>query len=236
MKGRLYTSPGGTRCYLLQGWGQGMPAVHLLDGDMVEGMLPELLAGLEVEGRDLPPLALVLHSAGNRDDDYTPWPAPNLKKRDRPFGGGAAEYLPRLCRAKEEAEAALGADGRRSALLGYSLGGLFALWAAAQPNAPFAAFASLSGSLWYDGWREYAEEKLPQRGRELFYLSLGEGEEHTRMARLAPVGDCTRALCKQLQGRLDSPDQCVLEWNPGGHVTEIAARHGRALRWLAGRL
>ncbi|MZL68336.1 MULTISPECIES: alpha/beta hydrolase [Eubacteriales] len=236
MKGTLHAGPEGTRCYLPARWERGMPAVHLLDGEMVEGMLPELLAGLEGEGDTLPPLALVLHSTGNRDDDYTPWPAPNLKKRDRPFGGDAAGYLPRLCRAKAAAEAALGADSERSALLGYSLGGLFTLWAAAQPNAPFAAFASLSGSLWYDGWREYAEEKLPQRGQDLFYLSLGEGEEHTRMARLAPVGDCTRALCKQLQGRLDNPDRCVLEWNPGGHITGIAARHERALRWLAARL
>ena len=47
--------------------------------------------------------------------------------------------------------------GRRRFLCGYSLAGLFALWAVYQTDF-FAGTAAVSPSVWYPGWLGYAEE------------------------------------------------------------------------------
>lgn len=103
--------------------------------------------GLETlaEGR---PRAVLLGLEAEGGRDFTPWPAPGLG--ETAFTGQAGRYLEELLgRALPEAARHAPLSGRR-AILGYSLGGLFALWALLE-GAPFARAASLSGSLWYDG-------------------------------------------------------------------------------------
>lgn len=78
--------------------------------------------------------------------DMTPWPAPPLVPGGHPFGGGAEEFLAFLLqKVLPEAEAAAGAAPDSRAVLGTSLGGLFALRAACRTEA-FSACAALSGS------------------------------------------------------------------------------------------
>ncbi|MCO7110734.1 alpha/beta hydrolase-fold protein [Gemmiger formicilis] len=60
---------------------------------------------------------------------------------------------------------------------GYSLSGLFALWAATQTNALYGT-AAASPSVWFPGWLEY-EAAHPIQTRRV-YLSLGDREEHTK--------------------------------------------------------
>ncbi|MCQ4950121.1 hypothetical protein NE646_10655 [Bittarella massiliensis] len=76
MKGTLRTGPEGTRCYLPARWERGMPAVHLLDGKIVEGMLPELLAGLEGEGAPCPPWPWCCTAPGTGTTTTPPGPPP----------------------------------------------------------------------------------------------------------------------------------------------------------------
>ena len=127
-----------------------------------------------------------------------------------------------------EAEAALPERPGTKLLLGYSLGGLFALWAGTR-TADFPLLASVSGSLWYDGWCEYLEAN-PCRGQRV-YLSLGEKEPKARNPRMARVGDCTEKTEALLRA---SGVETTLEWNPGGHFNEPEARMARAVRALLG--
>ena len=61
------------------------------------------------------------------------------------------------------------------AICGYSLGGLFALYAFTHDRI-FSACACLSGSLWYEGWVDYLRE-LPFEGAGKYaFFSLGKKE------------------------------------------------------------
>lgn len=129
---------------------------------------------------------------------------------------------------------------------GYSLGGLFALWAARNTDA-FAAVAAASPSLWIKGWGEYAAAHpiLPPKATTqhptlniqhsesrscTIHLSLGDREEHCRNQRMKRIGDCVRAehtlLCQQL-----SPTAVTLRWHEGGHFGAEAERTAEAFAW-----
>lgn len=134
---------------------------------------------------------------------------------------------------------------------GYSLGGLFALWAARNTDA-FAAVAAASPSLWINGWGEYAAAhpilspqatahhslnttlpiSTPQHITTTtpIHLSLGDREEHCRNQRMKRIGDCVRAehtlLCQQL-----SLTAVTLRWHEGGHFGAEAERTAEAFAW-----
>lgn len=134
---------------------------------------------------------------------------------------------------------------------GYSLGGLFALWAARNTDA-FAAVAAASPSLWINGWGEYAAAHpiLPPKATtqhstpniphsesrsSAIHLSLGDREEHCRNQRMKRIGDCVRAehalLCQQL-----SPTAVTLRWHEGGHFGAEAERTAEAFAWCIEQL
>lgn len=109
---------------------------------------------------------------------------------------------------------------------GYSLAGLFALWAATQTNALYGV-AAASPSVWFPSWPEY-EAAHPIQAQRV-YLSLGDREEHTKNQTMAAVGDNIRALHSTLTrcGR-----DCRLEWNAGGHFKDADLRTARAFAWV----
>ena len=96
-------------------------------------------------------------------------------------GAGCAEHLLKQYSIKEDCKVVLG---------GYSLAGLFALWAATQTNALYGV-AAASPSAWFPGWPEY-EAAHPIQAQRV-YLSLGDREEHTKNQPMAAVGDNIRA-------------------------------------------
>ena len=109
---------------------------------------------------------------------------------------------------------------------GYSLAGLFALWASAQTNL-FYGIAAASPSVWFPGWMEFAQQHPVQT--QHIYLSLGDKEERTKNPVMAAVGDNIRALHSQLTERGAG---CVLEWNSGGHFKDSDLRTARAFQWV----
>ena len=174
----------------------------------------------------LPPCSLLAFPAPDWDRDLTPWAAPGLSKKEPDFGGGAEAFLAKLLSAITEAEGALAAPPQTKLLIGYSLGGLFALWAGTRTDA-FPLLASVSGSLWYDGWCEYLEANPCRAGK--VYLSLGEREPKARNPRMAQVGLCTERTEALLR---TSGAETTLEWNPGGHFNDPEARMAKAVRSL----
>ena len=108
---------------------------------------------------------------------------------------------------------------------GYSLAGLFSLWAAYQTDA-FAAVAACSPSVWIDGWAEYAALYRPKTPH--IYLSLGTKEHKTRNPLLRTVKERITEQEELLrQGGVDT----VLEWNTGNHFQENAARSAKGFLW-----
>ena len=102
--------------------GEGpFPLAVLCGGDMREE-LDRLSAGRSPR--------ILLSPSASWERDYTPWPAQAPAGR-APFLGGGPAFLGEIQAALEILEARLPIlPGRESrAILGYSLGGLFALWA-----------------------------------------------------------------------------------------------------------
>lgn len=110
---------------------------------------------------------------------------------------------------------------------GYSLGGLFALWASARTDR-FRAIAAASPSVWIKDWIPYARKNALRVSA--VYLSLGEREEHVKNQAIARVGDCLRAQYDLLRERLGE-ERCTLVWEEGNHFADNAGRLARAFAW-----
>ena len=163
--------------------------------------------------------ALLLIGGLDWNRDLSPWPAPPAFPKGEAFAGEGGRLLAALTgRLLPEAEAALPA-GIPKGIAGYSLAGLFALWAAAETGV-FSRAASMSGSLWFPGAENIAG-KLAARRLERVYLSLGEKEERTRNPALQPVGERTRALARTLE---EAGIPVTLRFHPGGHFQDVGER------------
>lgn len=162
--------------------------------------------------------------------DLMPWPDRNISREEEAGKHGEdtlQTILKTLIPALKERY------GDRPVILGgYSLGGLFALWAAARVNC-FQAIAAASPSVWIKDWIPFARENTPAAA--LVYLSLGKREEQVKNHAIARVGDCIREQYSLLQSRL-GPDRCTLVWEEGNHFTDNEGRLARAFAWCMNRL
>ena len=143
------------------------------------------------------------------------------------FGGNAADTLRFLTEQviptlKQQFELS---ENVKIILGGYSLAGLFSLWASTQINL-FYGVAAASPSVWFPGWMEF-EQRHPIQTQHI-YLSLGDKEEHTKNTVMAAVGDNIRTLHSRLAER---GADCTLEWNSGGHFKDADLRTAKAFRW-----
>lgn len=230
---------GGYRCYawLPPQAAQGpVAAVYCNGGDSLRGILDEVLDLVEPQmGLQCLPFALIGIEPHSWERDYSPWKAPALNKKSAPFEGGCDEYLNGLPAILDEAMGRfpLRRERENSAMVGYSLGGLAVVYALYR-TAYFGRIASLSGSLWFPDFAAYALENLPAARDTRVYLSLGRAEEKSRHPLMGQVGDCTRAIYSHLEQWLTFPPK--LEWNGGGHFTEIPQRWAKALLWLMAEL
>ena len=149
--------------------------------------------------------------------DLSPWPAPAVSG-NMAFGDGARETLEKILTLT-------GKPGKQYILGGYSMGGLFALWAACRTDA-FSAVAAASPSVWFPGFTEYMRSASIRTGR--VYLSLGDREEKTRNPVMATVGEQIREIHAWLQSR-EIP--CCLEWNEGNHFRDLEERMAKGFAW-----
>lgn len=152
------------------------------------------------------------------NDQLSPWPAPALFGKDN-FGEGAKDTLEEIL--------SLCADKDKTYIIGgYSLAGLFALWAAYQTDV-FHAVAAASPSIWFLGFVDYM--KNSEIKADKIYLSLGDKEEKTRNPVMASVGDCIREANVLLQKKGITT---VLEWNQGNHFKDSDIRTAKAFAWV----
>lgn len=167
------------------------------------------------------------------NDDFTPWSAPAFRKGEEDPAGNADNYIRCLTdkikpyidvnyRTKPEPE--------YTALLGYSLGGLAALYACYKTDL-FGMIGSLSGSLWYDNFCEFMEKNQPLREDLKVYLSLGRKESLSKNPRMGKVADCTDRAREILARQTELADNIYFEWNDGGHFHDIPKRFAKAIAW-----
>ena len=158
--------------------------------------------------------------------ELMPWAEPAVSSRPE-VGSGAGETLLFLTEELLPALSSLLSSAAPVVLGGYSLAGLFALWAACQTDR-FAAVAAGSPSLWAGDWPAYAAHN-PMMAKQV-YLSLGDREERSRNKTFARVGDRIRDEHQRLQQQLGM-ENTTLVWEQGGHFADPAARMARAFLW-----
>ena len=169
-------------------------------------------------------LALIAIPVSDWNTDLSPWEAPAVFGNEA-FGGGAQKTLEELS-GRIRAIRAEAAPDAKLYLGGYSLAGLFALWAGTKMDA-FEGIAAASPSVWFPGFTDNLKAH-PVRA-ERVYLSLGDKEERTRHPVMRTVGDAireTEEILKQ-QGIITE-----LEWNPGNHFKEPDLRMAKGFAKL----
>lgn len=179
-----------------------------------------------------PAFDLVIISGLDWDRELSPWPANKVFKQGSDFAGGAPDYLRWLldqalpCVVEE-----LGADTAPIYLIGYSMAGLFSLWAAYQ-SPRFAGVACVSGSLWFPGFADYAASHEPTGAPSGIYLSLGSKESGGRN----PVFRQTESIYRKLETRYQELGfRSIFELNPGNHFTDPGLRVAKGIAWLLGQ-
>ena len=215
----------------------------------------DLSGGLEKEVACLKKMAgedflLAAFEIRNWNQELSPWEAPPVWGTEA-FGNGAAETLDFILRnLLPELKRRFSLSSELPVILGgYSLAGLFSLWAAYQADV-FSGIAAVSPSVWFTGWMEYALSHPIKTSR--IYLSLGDKEERTKNQTMKTVGDNIRKLYQHYSApdsvlscteELHHPQpeeqpstrhfllSCTLEWNPGGHFQHPEERTAQGFAW-----
>lgn len=186
----------------------------------------------ETQAVGCPPFTLAAIGNLEWNHDMTPWDSPAAFKSGEPFTGRADDYLRLLVgEILPRAEKDLAGTPVRRGIAGYSLAGLFALYAIYQTDI-FSRVGSISGSLWFPGLKQYILTHKPKRPPDCIYFSLGDKESKTRNPILRSVRWNTEEIHDFYQSMgVDT----VFQLNPGNHDHRAEERTAAGIAWLLNR-
>lgn len=182
--------------------------------------------------------------------DYSPWSARIERTpgdKEQLFAGRAGRSLERLKR-EVLPDIYIKHPGAKIYLAGYSLAGLFALWAIAHETDSrlFAGCVCCSGSLWFPGFVDYFKARLLSEnsvcsGEESddrmtygyglkVYISLG-GKESLGGGVMSSIEKDTRAV-EGILGRSPLVKEHTFEMNKGGHFANPDGRLIKGIKWI----
>ena len=227
----------------------GAPIVYLL-GDVADHspiQVPEGV-GLVNVGVDL------------WEENFSPWCAPRVFAKGPNFGDGAQKTLDTLInQVIPWTESELTEPPAYRVLVGYSLAGLFSLWAGLSPQlsdaaapqvargvardckpgaphvdasvATFQRIGAVSGSFWFPGLLDYVNQQLSGGavGLTHAYLSLGDREARTPNPQIMHVRENAELLASKLE---NAGITSTFELNRGNHFQNVEGRMQKALDWL----
>ena len=215
----------------------GAPIVYLL-GDVADNSPIQVPGGV----------SLVNVGADLWEENFSPWCAPRVFAKGPNFGDGAQKTLDTLInQVIPWAESELTESPAYRVLVGYSLAGLFSLWAgvsqqvargcqpdAATTAAPAEAFqriGAVSGSFWFPGLLDYVDQQLSGGvvGLTHAYLSLGDREARTPNPQIMHVRENAELLASKLK---NAGITSTFELNRGNHFQNVEGRMQKALDWL----
>lgn len=222
----------------------GAPIVYLL-GDVADNSPIQVPGGV----------SLVNVGADLWEENFSPWCAPRVFAKGPNFGDGAQKTLDTLIdQVIPWTESDLTEPPAYRVLVGYSLAGLFSLWAGvspqvargcqpddapSQPGAPhvdapaatFQRIGAVSGSFWFPGLLDYVDQQLNGGavGLTHAYLSLGDREARTPNPQIMHVRENAKLLASKLES---AGITSTFELNRGNHFQNVEGRMQKALDWL----
>ena len=182
----------------------------------------------ECAALDCPSFTLACISGMDWNADLSPWEIPPLRKNEPPFSGKADSYLAFIvCQALPTILQKL-SPPPYIALAGYSLAGLFALYAAHKTKA-FSRFVAASPSAWFPRFVDFAKTTPFATKPDSIYLSLGDKESKTKNPLLSTVQNNGESLADfyKTQGI-----KTIFELNKGNHFTDNQARLAKGIKWV----
>ena len=217
----------GVKLYVYRSNVQNATTIYFLDGDQFAEPFNRWII------KHHPPLNFVLLNANNRTDDYTPWPLQASETMPMDFEGKAEEHLSFIsthvipfC----ESEYGLASSAEKRVIGGYSLGGLFSLYAAVNTDL-FGTVLSCSSSLWYPDFLDYLKEHPFKAAHSKLYMSVGDQEGTTATNLTAAQTSNTIALKDFYEPKFQAGDfKFTLE--EGNHGNDIPGRVERAVEWV----
>lgn len=222
----------------------GAPIVYLL-GDVADNTPIQVPEGV----------SLVNVGVDLWEENFSPWCAPRVFAKGPNFGDGAQKTLDILInQVVLWAESDLTEPPAYRALVGYSLAGLFSLWAGVSPqlsdaaapqvargvargsqlDAPATTFqriGAVSGSFWFPSLLDYVDQQLSGGavGLTHAYLSLGDREARTPNPQIMHVRENAELLASELE---NAGITSTFELNRGNHFQNVEGRMQKALNWL----
>lgn len=209
---------GGKSCYIERQNGSQVLLVQPVDAHDMEEMEAELGYLRSHSSR---PFTLAAVKIDRWQEELSPWNVRPIFGKT-PFGCGGADTLRFIT---NELVPALKSAGSKVCIGGYSLAGLFALWAGYE--TVIDGVAAASPSVWFDGWLDYATAHSCKAGN--VYLSLGDRESHSRTKRLQNVD---KEITKQYELLTEAGINAKLEWNEGNHFQENGVRMAKGFEFL----
>ena len=222
----------------------GAPVVYLL-GDVTDNSPIQVPEGV----------SLVNVGVDLWEENFSPWCAPRVFAKGPNFGDGAQKTLDTFInQVIPWTESELTEPPAYRVLVGYSLAGLFSLWAGvsqqvacgcqpgdalSQPGAPhvdapvatFQRIGAVSGSFWFPGLLDYVDQQLRREavGLTHAYLSLGDREARTPNPQIMHVRKNAELLASKLE---KAGITSTFELNRGNHFQNVEGRMQKALNWL----
>lgn len=206
-------------CFLYQNEAAKHLLIQPIDEHDLEGFDQEVETIKELSDKSF---SLVAFMIKDWNQELTPWGAPPVFGKT-PFGDGAEKTLEFIT---SQLLPEVQEDIPHLILGGYSLAGLFALWAGYQTDK-FEGIAAASPSVWYPQWIDYASGNKPLA--KSVYLSLGDKEEKAKNPVMAQVGNAIR---KQHELLTEQEINTLLEWNAGNHFVDSDKRMAKGFAWL----
>ena len=210
-------------CFLYQDEAAKYLLIQPIDEHDLEVLDQEVEAIKELSDK---PFSLVAFMIKEWNQELTPWTAPPVFGKV-PFGSGAEKTLEFIT---SQLLPEVQENIPHLILGGYSLAGLFSLWAVYQTDK-FKSIAAASPSVWYPHWIDYASENKPFP--KSFYLSLGDKEEKAKNPIMAQVGNAIR---KQHELLTKQEINTILEWNVGNHFVDSDKRMAKGFAWAINNL
>ena len=179
---------------------------------------------------------IVEMSVTDWDSDFSPWQAEGVIG-DREFAGNGKKTLGFLTEILiPEIRKRYSQIGRdcRIITVGYSLAGLFSLWAYYESPSVINGAVCCSGSLWFPGYSEYMEQKSgierDAKRKDIVYLSLGGKESSSGNPIMDKVGEITKRQMEIIK-KDDSIEKCRYDINKGGHFADSVKRISKGITW-----
>lgn len=218
----------GEMCGELSGDLSGVPVFIYIVSPGMDMVTPELFN--KIKALTDKKFVLCEYLVNSWDDDLTPWPCSDVLK-GREFKGNADSTLRELSAFVNGELKSSYPDHGKVYVVGYSLAGLFSLYAIYEDSI-YAGAVSCSGSLWYPGWDEFISGKEPKSEVNV-YLSLGDKEPLIKNPVMSRVGDVT---LKQYELLKASPmvNRITFEWNEGGHFAGASDRVAKGIANILG--